>query len=853
MNFLHKGGTIGINSTEFQTLVDNAAASTDPNDKFNISFLNLRSVGGYVFRITSNNLNNLKTVFGGINGIVQDGCEIIIKLVNLEDPLLGINLGDMHNDKEIATMDTFTNEVNTQNEIWANSLDYDYEPICPQIIKSYIVRYRSPSLHNLANSFNESTDKDTFIDIIRRYVNYVANRSGRDLTDVKDNVRIFGILVMEFMRGSTSIKSIFTQQRYDALNSPPNYYIRDDLQRDEKDILTNYLYTLCRLYKLGYAHGDPHLENALAYRNYTYINNCRIYLIDFGRTYRISNDPNYDIDSINIDLIFGDNLFPGGILFWSYRQNYRYALEMQGIYGSLSNFYNGVTNYIINDNRKKYLINLMTNIQLKNQMGEIYNLFKPTIAYNSIINQQFCQNLNLPCINITNNPLNNLMINVNLNRSFLCCPTGKSYQYILPAITSYDLNFITENYSNGNIYITYPEENENFRSNAGIYLWIFGVGDLGTGIYMIESSNCFEITSKHCILAHLCGITSLYAAGELHYQVNDDGSRHADVNLQSGTYMYTSLQNNTMTQQQFNNIKAMIGPFIKKVINRNRNVADPEISVAVVDDSFINRQNYCDNNQIMSRQYNKLERMHHLYNRLYNRPLINGYNDMNMCENGIRNLISPRQRGGGDETALEGKYDDENKSYLDDIELGKYLNLNTIKDVVPLKYKDDKGNVIIDVVEEMEKNKNFKDNMICLFNLIFKKKKEAVNLNQSILKEKNEYSIDEELKLNSTTEFSQSSMIDPTLKSQPLDYTKLIKEPSAKLENLADEQLLAYGGFNRSKKYNFNKRKIKTRKLKYKRMKHRKTAKYHKVKKYNKIRKNKMTKNIKKFKNNKRK
>ena len=175
-----------------------------------------------------------------------------------------------------------------------------------------------------------------------------------------------------------------------------------------------------------------------------------------------------------------------------------------------------------------------------------------------------------------------------------------------------------------------------------------------------------------------------------------------------------------------------------------------------------------------------------------------------------------------DEISSKNVYEIEikDKSIQSAVNFEDHFNLNTVNE--PILFKDEEGNVI-NILEEMKKNELFKDNMICLHNLMFKKKIDAVNLKIEINNK-----IVDELKGKADELKGEAES------NKPIDYTKLVAEPSHQLEdvNMQSEQI--YGGLYKNKKKN----KKRTQKQKHK-LKHR-TQKYKK-------RKNKITKRRKHF------
>ena len=844
-----KGGSIGLTQEIFINLIETAAKSKS-QDKFDLEVMGVSSVGGYVFKIKSAELDEVKTVFGGSNTPLVNGCEIIMKVVQLYDTSTP-NKASSFNKKEISTIATFDREVYIQNDIWNRSMNYDFEPICPQIIDSQKSTPNGKILKYLLKSIKSSKAKTDLINILDSYRNYIIAHTPRTVSFIDDNYAMYGFIFMEFMKGSKSIKSVFGTSRYDAIrNNNPHFYNSSQLRHDEKIVLDNYLYTLCRLYRLGYYHGDTHLENALLYDNYNYIDGYRVFLIDFGRTKKIQSYNNSYID-LNIIISDVNN-------WWSYQQMKNFASEKETYHGSLLAYYQYMKNHYIQPSLNMFYANIRSNVVLRNELENIFNLFDPNFTYNSIINTSYFQGLN--DINISTD-IHSIRNQINVSN---CCPIiidGRQ-QYITPTIYDYNFDFIHGNYTYNNIRIIEPSVNyiQNINPSNPRYLWIIGTGKNGTGLYMMEYTNCFEITNKDYILAYYSGITSLYASGQI--MILDDTIR---FNLESKTYMTPSLQNGLINVAQRNSMNNIVKLFIEKTFNNSAK------KYKVVNSLVID----CCDPAYIEYQMRMLERIGDVYYSqigLFKNQRMIEFNTKEGCEDKMRvhesnlRLMDKEQEEAQDEddemdiqdrinrlsrcedkltseciiaggaitntdTNLNLKNDEissknvyeieiKDKSIQSAVNFEDHFNLNTVNE--PILFKDEEGNVI-NILEEMKKNELFKDNMICLHNLMFKKKIDAVNLKIEINNK-----IVDELKGKADELKGEAES------NKPIDYTKLVAEPSHQLEdvNMQSEQI--YGGLYKNKKKN----KKRTQKQKHK-LKHR-TQKYKK-------RKNKITKRRKHF------
>ncbi len=832
MNYLQKGGTISINTQKFKELVEESALSLRDTDKFDLEYLNFSSVGGYVFKLKSRKLDNFKTIFGGSPTIVSNGCEIILKVIQIKDNGKLNSLENSINGKEISNITTVEREIKTQQSIWCSSLDFNYEPICPQIVHYKFCKKNQPFLLKFLNAIKNSVHKTTLVTILNNYIGYIINRTGIAKEKLENEVITFGFIFMEFMTDSKPVSKIFENRYMEKIQRSPHFITKNELLENEKNVLNNYLYTIIRLYKLGYAHGDLHLDNAMYYSNYDYLNNYRVFLIDFGRTYKISDSPQYRTNYVSSDLLLDKNQLSdaAGNLWWSYKQMYNFILEKKTKYsGSLEDYYNNTKGYIKETSLKKFMNKIMFDLNLKDTIRDAYLLFDQIFAYENIVNNNYFKNkLNL--INIDNINLNEALINVNVSeKCFAMRSPDGTIMYPSSVYSNYNLKLIEDNKKNNLLQYFTPKEligkiqNIVPSGQPRIFLWMIGKGNFGMGLYMIETKNCFELTSKHIILAYYAGITSFYGAGELSIY-----NKVVNVNLASGTYTLASMRNGKINPEQYEYLKSASVRFIRKTFNKGLSQSN-EYTVQFFDSvpTLINQQN-CNYPNYSLYQYNNLLQMQNLYKQNYlGKDLITVTTDKNLCmsdHNGGGALTNDKSdlilnssfeskpknmyeiQIGKKEKKESFEIDIKNKSeyLLDDLKLAEKFNLNTIEETVPLIYKDENGNDV-NILEEMKKNELLKNNLTCLCNLMFQKKIEATDL---------KIDVDTNSKTNYETMTDKiSEKINQ--KNKQINYTKNMREPTITLENnnlIAQE---VFGGFNKSKKYYTNKKqKIKTIKRK---------------------------------------
>jgi hypothetical protein len=215
------------------------------------------------------------------NSVGSPITEIILKIIYLHNTN---ELEIIHSSRRLffqnnTTTDEFRDEVNTQINIFRNSLDIYLEPICPAIVYANI--FSSHNNHDLTNVLDtlesKSIDEGNNMPIL--YFQRIRNLCLMQMFHI-------GIIAMESFTNTVTLGEIATDP---ALNIP------------QADIITyKYmaLYEICRLFNIGYLHGDPHMNNILINRDYNYFNGTvigygligsglgRAILIDFGSTFR---------------------------------------------------------------------------------------------------------------------------------------------------------------------------------------------------------------------------------------------------------------------------------------------------------------------------------------------------------------------------------------------------------------------------------------------------------------------------------------------------------------------------------------------------------------------------------------
>ena len=514
------------------------------------------SGGGYLFRITiTQPSNDFLSIYPGKQEVIFNTRELLLKLVQV-----GIRADDMHNGKEISLIATFNREVITQNTIYTNSMDYWFEPICPNIIYSkYFLR----------------TDITPDMTVIRDLLNLCMF----DLNTF--NVpKIIGIgcIFMEMLTGTTQASVQF-----------PNYNQHTPLVLSptpvQNIVLKNYLYQLVRLSRLGYYHGDTHLDNAMVVNNYDYINNIRVYLIDFGRTKTIMN-------SNSVQLVTNE-------VFWSYRQMQQYLTSI----GDLDLWYNNIRSNEIHRSRQHYIIKLYENhklSQLKHlsptheqlRITDSDMIFKSRNIPLRVVSvpdelRLNCNTVNSDCIYKKNNKEGIVSINPQYQ------PYGQEEITIISSITD---TYIDEQFLN-------------FTETDGIFLWVIGIrgGTTKPKIFFIWVNSCFEFATKHSVLIQKYSITSIYGAGEMIKSNNN-----LTFNLLSGTYMFMPLTQRVITHEQINQLNNSVVSFAKYKLNKTQQLytinmciqCNQNIQLEAQVTDILNKNTCCKNNNYNLNQLN---------------------------------------------------------------------------------------------------------------------------------------------------------------------------------------------------------------------------------------------------------
>ena len=190
---------------------------------------------------------------------------------------------------ELTLYNNFEKEIDIQKKIYNTSFIDKYSPfdaICPAIIYKHIYKQynQKQNIQNLI--INQLKNKELDTRIIHSIFQMIHT------CDIS-------IIFMEFMDGFQLAKDVIGN-------------LINQTDEDSKDRLEFFkqmiIYELYRLNKMGYKHGDAHLQNIMINPNYKYFTTDdapsygRVILIDFGKT--IKNNTNSIENSFMSERIF---------------------------------------------------------------------------------------------------------------------------------------------------------------------------------------------------------------------------------------------------------------------------------------------------------------------------------------------------------------------------------------------------------------------------------------------------------------------------------------------------------------------------------------------------------------------
>lgn len=247
--------------------------------------LSTNSRGGILLKLKLNAGVDSPYISTSSNDVGRRVDEIILKLIYLHDTEEFI-LRDPSNSVELVIqnntkLDDFKNEVNTQIDIYTQSLDIYLEPICPAVVCAHTFKNDNSSLPAILDKLiSNSIDEGDNMPIL--YFNKIKQF-------ISKNRRFhIGVIAMESFTNTRTLKNIV-----DDTSIPQTF-------RNTYKCMA--LYEICRLYNIGYLHGDMHMNNILFDINYNYFNGTidpvgtemgynpglrgRAILIDFGSSFQ---------------------------------------------------------------------------------------------------------------------------------------------------------------------------------------------------------------------------------------------------------------------------------------------------------------------------------------------------------------------------------------------------------------------------------------------------------------------------------------------------------------------------------------------------------------------------------------
>ena len=264
----------------------------------NVDYIHTSSIGGYLFDIEIEKNNEFYSIFPGNNSdnMIRQTQRLLLKVVLIGNERINANI-KKNRMKEIVTEEEFLHEVDIQKFIYEQSYDESYEPICAKILA-----------HGFLDKNPNENDSAPYFFYDHVILNQFVKRLFRNRNTTK-----LGFFFMEYLGDNARpVGELFP-------NIKPRTPLTEGTRTEQQNaILKNYTYQLIKLAKLGIVHNDTHLNNALYYQDYDYIDNYKVILIDFGRSRYYESgvkDDCYNADKIS-------NTFPNPknnmVGFWSY-------------------------------------------------------------------------------------------------------------------------------------------------------------------------------------------------------------------------------------------------------------------------------------------------------------------------------------------------------------------------------------------------------------------------------------------------------------------------------------------------------------------------------------------------------
>ena len=271
------------------------------------------SVGGFIFNIRipqdrdyiiDINSSNFFDNFTYVHNFILKVALIHNRLQKDEVNLVIPGYGGVR--KEIITPNIFNTECNIQTQIFNQTNDMLFEPVCPRIIYKQLF---DTVLTGIPPSLRQGLDGNPTFTQIKNHMQQMQQmqRIGRIQYGI-------GLIIMEKMNNSRTISERIPLPNPGIPFVPTNLYDRNrdfDHQRPEFYLYSSFVYQLIRMVnECGYIHSDFHNGNALFNEHYAFIGNFRTILIDFGRVKQTGAriTTNSDLKILFSDfIVFNDN------------------------------------------------------------------------------------------------------------------------------------------------------------------------------------------------------------------------------------------------------------------------------------------------------------------------------------------------------------------------------------------------------------------------------------------------------------------------------------------------------------------------------------------------------------------
>lgn len=505
-----------------------------------VTYIPTQSIGGYLFNIDYDPVDGFyecdTTMRVSNNDIFRSSTRMIMKIIitSSTNQRITIPISTPYNSKIIqtSTIQEAISEVRTQKDIYKRSLDIFLEPICPAIF----------------NVFASSNQDDI------RYIQYFATTNSviNDINTYCDRDRTnYGVVyvLMEIPNYDNAPPKTVSTMFPTYNENAPIPTINTNL---EVQLMDSFMYEIYRLWKLGYIHGDLHLDNALYIHNqnlkYIKRNKYRVYIIDFGKTTK------HALDNDNVDLFLANFSRTD---WWSYLFVHSYVN---------SNFRTKIENMKINRKiGKSEFYYWLTQNQDK--------LIRFTHSFNSTVRSSLDERLQnfmsivllLNNFNLVYNPGERVYVlafYIRFENRFYTIPRSLRSQVVDAEVSN--INQIREQ--------TTDRIFERMNMNTSkICTWIFVVDqDNILNMYFIKTNSRLEAGTKHTDLVNATNPKYIISAGEL---LCDPDSNSWIYNLASGTFIYRRYVE-TNKNAEYRAIQEVSYLFMKFFVNTNIEPAD---------------------------------------------------------------------------------------------------------------------------------------------------------------------------------------------------------------------------------------------------------------------------------------